>query len=158
MGKLGKKIELRNRTIEKKDIENFVLVDLVIDGEVIETTNIPNGSYYFWEDMEEISQKAMKRLIDNNSERMVQMFNVGNLNSLMTTSEQKKEIFQSNMTKNFQNLDIPKLFEIIDSEIDSIKFNKPEHGEHPNPFLKFSLKDDIIKNFIAVILTKYNGM
>ena len=69
MGKLGKKIELRNRTIEKKDIENFVLVDLVIDGEVIETTNIPNGSYYFWEDMEEISQKAMKRLIDNNSER-----------------------------------------------------------------------------------------
>jgi len=150
-----KKIELNNRTIENKQLYNFFMVDLSIDGETIDTGNSPNGSYYFWKDLEEASQKAMKRLEDNNDEKMKRTFHVGGLQSIMLTKEQRDAQFKNFMVKRYDNLDIDKLTGIINHAIDSIELKGPTNGEHPNPFLKFKLTDDFIKTIIANVVSEY---
>lgn len=149
------KLELKNRVKKNKDVYDFFMVDVVIDGKTINTGNSPNGSYYFWQDLEEASQKAMKRLEDNNDEKMKRTFNVGGLSSLMFTKEQRDEQFKSFLVKRYDNLDINKLIGLINHAIDSIQLNNSADKEHPNPFLKFKLSDDIIKTIIANVVSVY---
>jgi hypothetical protein len=150
-----KKIELNNRVQENENLYDFFMVDLVIDSKKINTGNSPNGSYYFWQDLEEASQKAMKRLEDNNDEKMKRTFNVGGLNTLMFTKEQRDEQFKNFLVKRYDNLDIDKLVGLINHAIESIEPKGPTDNEHPNPFLKFKLSDDIIKTIIANIVSEY---
>ena len=150
-----KKVELNNRVQENENLYDFFMVDLVIDGETIDTGKSPNGSYYFWKDLEEASQKAMKRLEDNNDEKMKRTFNVGGLNWLMTTPEQREAQFKDFLVKRYDNLDIDKLVGLVNHAIESIQPKGPTDGEHPNPFLKFKLSDDIIKTIIANIVSEY---
>ena len=150
-----KKVELNNRVQENENLYDFFMVDLVIDGKTIDTGNSPNGSYYFWQDLEEASQKAMKRLEDNNDEKMKRTFNVGGLNTLMFTKEQRDEQFKNFLVKRYDNLDIDKLVGLVNHAIESIEPKGPTDGEHPNPFLKFKLSDDIIKTIIANIVSEY---
>lgn len=152
---MNKKVELSNRVQENKNLYDFFMVDLVIDGETIDTGKSPNGSYYFWKDLEEVSQKAMKRLEDNNDEKMKRLFNVGGLNTLMFTKEQRDEQFKDFLVKRYDNLDIDKLTGIINHAINSIELKGPTGGEHPNPFLKFKLSDNIIKTIIANVVSEY---
>lgn len=150
-----KKVELSNRVQENENLYDFFMVDLVIDGETIDTGKAPNGSYYFWKDLEEASQKAMKRLEDNNDEKMKRTFHVGGLNTLMSTKEQRDEQFKNFLVKRYDNLDVDKLVGLVNHAIESIELKGPADGEHPNPFLKFKLSDDIIKTIIANIVSEY---
>lgn len=150
-----KKIELNNRIQENKNLYDFYMVDLVIDGKKINTGNSPNGSYYFWQDLEEASQKAMKRLEDNNDEKMKRTFHVGGLHTLMTTPEQREAQFKDFLVKRYDNLDIDKLTGIINKAIDAIEMKGPADGEHPNPFLKFKLTDNLVKTIIANVVSEY---
>ena len=152
---MNKKIELSNRVQENENLYDFFMVDLVIDGETIDTGKAPNGSYYFWKDLEEASQKAMKRLEDNNDEKMKRTFHVGGLNTLMFTKEQIDEQFKNFLVKRYDNLDVDKLVGLVNHAIESIELKGPADGEHPNPFLKFKLSDDIIKTIIANIVSEY---
>jgi hypothetical protein len=150
-----KKIELKNRIQVNENLYDFCMVDLFIDGKKINTGNSPNGSYYFWQDLEEASQKAMKRLEDNNDEKMKRTFHVGGLHTLMTTPEQRETQFKNFLVKRYDNLDIDKLTGIINKAIESIELNGPKDGEHPNPFLKFKLTDNLVKTIIANVVSEY---
>lgn len=150
-----KKIELKNRIQVNENLYDFCMVDLFIDGKKIDTGNSPNGSYYFWQDLEEASQKAMKRLEDNNDEKMKRTFHVGGLHTLMTTPEQRETQFKKFLEQKYNNVDISKITDIINNTLNEIKLTGPKDGEHPNPFLKFKLTDDLVKTIMVSIVSQY---
>ena len=70
-------------------------------------------------------------------------------------NEQRETQFKNFLVKRYDNLDIDKLTGIINKAIESIELTGPKDGEHPNPFLKFKLTDNLVKTIIANVVSEY---
>lgn len=146
-----KEVEIENRTIVVGDgHKDFLMVDLIIDGEKIETGEEPISSYSFWSDMEDQAQRAIYRIKNNNPEIN---FNFS-LSTMGMTNEELEERFRSHIKGKFSNIDVDKLFDIIDKEVKEIEMTGPDDN-HPNPYMKFPIGSQMTKNFIISVLDKF---
>ncbi|MEK6828855.1 MAG: hypothetical protein AABY15_01925 [Nanoarchaeota archaeon] len=149
-----KTVEIENRT---KVLENdhtkrgdFFMVDLIIDGEKIETGNEPISSHEFWKDMGEQSQRALHRIEKNNPKMSFDF----NLSTLGMSEEEKNQRFVSFIKNKYPDVDVDKIISIIDKEVSSIELTGPDDN-HPNPFMKFPIGSQMMKNFIIVVIDKF---
>lgn len=147
-------IETRTKEIDSGKYPDFVIVDLKIDGITIDAGDEPISNHSFWKDIEEASQRAIKRIEDGNPKMNFDF----HLSTMEMSEEDKKAAFIRHLSNKNKRLDITKFMEIIESELDKIELTGPEGGEHPNPFMKFPIKGDLIKMVCASVVDIYiNG-
>jgi len=144
-----KKVEIENRTKEgtKRD---FFMVDLIIEDEKIDTGENPIESHSFWTDIQDQSQRALYRIEKENPTMKFDF----NLATMAMSEEQKDERFKSHIKGKYPNIDIDRLFEVIDNEIKEIQVTGPDDN-HPNPFLKIPISSHMTKNIITSVIDKF---
>ncbi len=150
-----KEVEIENRTIVVGDgHKDFLMVDLIVDGEKIETGDNPISSYSFWSDMEDQAQRAIYRIKNNNPEINFDF----NLSTMGMSNEELEERFRNHIkgkfTGKFTNIEVDKLFDLIDKEVSEIQMTGPDDN-HPNPYMKFPIGSQMTKNFIISVVEKY---
>lgn len=144
-----KTVEIENRTNEGKDI-NVLMVDLIIDGQKIDTGNNPVTSYSFWEDISEQSQRALHRIKKNNPKMKFDF----DLSSMMLTEEEKNQRFIKHVKSKHADIDVDKVMELIDKEFSKVELTGPDEN-HPNPFMKFPLNGQLTKMFIVSVIDEF---
>lgn len=148
----SRSVEIENRLheLEDKDKKPFFMVDLVIDGETINTGSNPISSYSFWEEMEDQAQRAIYRIKNNN--KMKFDFNLATMG---LSEEQKEQRFRDHIkSKHPEFDDVDRLFELVDEEVGKITMSGPDDN-HPNPYLKFPIGSQMTKNFILCVIENY---
>ena len=145
-----KTVEIENRTINVGDEEDFFMVDLIIGDEKIETGEEPISSHEFWKDISEQSQRALYRIEKNNPTMSWDY----NLSTMGMSEEEKNERFVSFIKNKYQDVDVDKIIKVIDKEVSSIELSGPDDN-HPNPFMKFPIGSQMMKNFIIVVVDKF---
>lgn len=147
-----KEVEIENRTIKVKDksLDNFLMVDLIVDGQKIETGDNPISSYSFWEDMNDQTQRALHRIKKNNPKMSFDF----NMSTMGMTDEQIEQRFRNHIKGKYPEIDVDGLFDLVDKEVGEIQMTGPDDN-HPNPELKFPIGSQMTKNFIIVVLDKF---
>jgi hypothetical protein len=150
-----REVEIKSRVKKNKEINNFIMVDLIIDDKTITTGSEPISSHSFWTKIAEHSQRALKRIEDGNPKMNFDF----SLSSMMSTPESRKKSFVNHLTKQNPRLDIEKFMEIAETELSKLKPTGPPDGEHPNPYLIFPINGDLVKIVMASVLDVYiNGV
>jgi hypothetical protein len=144
-----KEVEIENRTFVEED-DSCLMVDLIIDGEKIETGEEPISSYSFWSDMEDQAQRALYRIKKNNPEIS---FNF-NWQTMGMSDEQLEQGFREHIKNKYKNIDVDKVFNILDKEIASIEITGPDDN-HPNPFMKFPIGSHMTREVIIKIVNEF---
>ncbi len=149
-----KEVEIENREkhFDKKNGESdsFFMVDLIVDGQKIETGDNPISSYSFWEDMNDQTQRALYRIKKNNPKRS---FNF-NIATMGAGEEQLEQGFRNHIKGKYPEMDVDGLFDLVDKEVGEFKLTGPDDN-HPNPELKFPIGSQATKNFIISVLDKF---
>ena len=141
-------IEIKNRVEVIGDGEkDFVMVDLIINDQTIDTGNNPISSYSFWEDIEQASQRALYRIKNENSEMKFDF----NLSTLGMSEADKEARFVAYLKNQKPELDVDMVMSVIDKELSEIKKTGPDDN-HPNPFRKFPIDSQLIKAFIVNVV------
>ena len=145
-------VEIENRVKEIKDGKrDFFMVDLIVDGEKIDTGENPIRSHSFWRDMEDQSQRAIHRIEKNNPTMSFDF----NLSTMGMTDEQIEQRFRNHIKNNHPDFDgVDRLFDLVDAEVGEIQVTGPDDN-HPNPFLKFQIGSQMTKNFILCVVEKF---
>ena len=144
------KIVERTTSNEEKLEGRNLAVDLIIDGETINTGRTPISSYAFWDDLEKEAQRALYSL-DTKNPKMNFDFSL----STMTLSEdQKKKRFLDYAKSKHPDINVEKIFEIIDTEVNSMQLTGPDDN-HPNPYMKFPIGGDLPKMVLLKTIEKY---
>jgi hypothetical protein len=145
-----KKLKIENRKLEINDGRgDFLMVDLTIDDEKIDTGDNPISSHSFWKDIQNHSQRALYR-IERDNPKMNFDFNLA---SMDMTDEQKAARFKSHIKGKYPDMEVDAIFEVIENEVKEIEMTGPDDN-HPNPFFKFPIGSDMTKNFIISIVSK----
>jgi len=144
-----KKVEIENRIKELKK-RDFFMVDLTVGDEKIETGENPIESHSFWSDMSDQAQRAIYR-IEKNNPTMSFKFDMATLGM---SDEDLDNRFKAHMKEKYQDLDVDKVVELIDDEINSMVVTGPDDN-HPNPFMKFPVDSQLTKNLIICIIDKF---
>lgn len=147
-----KEVEIENRTIKVKDksLDNFLMVDLIVDGQKIETGDNPISSFSFWEDMNDQTQRALYRIKKNNPKMSFDF----NMSTMGMTEEEIEQRFRNHIKGKYPEMDVDKLFDLVDAEVKEFKMTGPDDN-HPNPELKFPIGSQVTKNFIISVLDKF---
>jgi len=146
------KIENREKHFDKKNGEShsFFMVDLIVDGQKIETGDNPISSFSFWEDMNDQAQRALHRIKKNNPKRSFKF----DLSTMGMTDEQIEQRFRNHIKGKYPEMRVDKLFDLIDKEVAGIEVTGPDDN-HPNPFLKFPIGSQMTKSFMISVLDKF---
>lgn len=142
-------IEIEDRIAKWHDKDVFV-VDLIIDGNKIETGNMPILSHCFWEDMNDQAQRALHRIEKNNPQSTFDI----NISTMGMSDEEKENRFVSFVKNKFPDLEVDKILDIINQEVSDIQFTGPDDN-HPNPFLKFPIDSQMTKHFILKVISEF---
>lgn len=146
-----KEVEIENRIIENSVSEReFLMVDLIVDGQKIDTGSNPIESFSFWEDMNDQTQRALHRIKKNNPKMSFDF----NFSTMGMTDEQIEQRFRNHIKGKYPEIDVDGLFDLVDKEISEIQMTGPDDN-HPNPELKFPIGSQMTKNFIIVVLDKF---
>jgi hypothetical protein len=70
------------------------------------------------------------------------------------SDEQIEQRFRNHIKGKYPDVDVDRLFDLVDKEVDEIELTGPDDN-HPNPFLKFPIGSQMTKNFIISILDKF---
>ncbi len=145
-----KEVEIENRIKTSESEKEFLMVDLIVDGQKIDTGNNPVSSYSFWEDMNDQTQRALHRIKKNNPKMSFDF----NFSTMGMTEEQIEQRFRAHIKGKYPDMDVDRLFDLVDKEVGEIEMTGPDDN-HPNPFLKFPIGSQMTKNFIIVVLDKF---
>jgi len=142
-------IEIENRTKETTKRE-FFMVDLIVGEQKIDTGENPISSHSFWKDMEDQAQRAIYRIEKNNP---TMSFNF-NMSTMGMSDEQLEQRFRTHIKSRYADVDVDKLFDLIDKGVGEIAATGPDDN-HPNPFMKFPIGSHMTKSFIISVLDKF---
>jgi hypothetical protein len=141
-------VEIKNRVEVIGDGEkDFVMVDLIIDDKIIDSGNNPISSYSFWEDIEQVSQRALYRIKNQNPKMRFDF----NLSTLGMSEDDKEARFVAYLKNQKPELDVDMVMSVINKELSEIKKVGPDDN-HPNPFMKFPIDSQMVKAFILNII------
>ncbi len=147
-----KNIESKVRVEEiNDDLPDFYMVDLVIDGEVIDGGVEPISNYSFWEDIMQEAQRAIYNIKKKNSKINFD-FNFANMG---VSKVDKENAFISHMKKKYPTLDIDGIISVFDNEITELKAYGPDDN-HPNPEIRVPIDSDLVKNVLISVISKLN--
>ncbi len=145
-----RKIEIENREKELTGgKEPFVMVDLIIDGETINTGNEPISSYSFWEDIEKETQRALFRIKTKNPRLN---FNF-NFQTLGMSKEERNDRFVNHLKNKYTTVDVDKVLGLLADAVSQIKPTGPDDN-HPNPEIKFPIDSDLFKDVLISVINK----
>ena len=146
MGKLNK-IEIENR-IQKidDDLPDFFMVQLFVDDKPINFHDEPISNYDFWENMLELSQRAIYRIKQNNPKMNFNFMDFGLMDENM---------FAEHLKKKYPEIDIDTVLNLFDEEVKLIRPFGPD-DDHPNPEIRYPIDSDLTKNVFISLLDKIN--
>lgn len=146
-----KEVEIENRITENSVSEReFFMVDLIVDGQKIDTGSNPIGSFSFWKDMNDQTQRALHRIKKNNPKMSFDF----SMSTMGMTDEQIEQRFRTHIKGKYPEMDVDRLCDLVDAEVNEIKMTGPDDN-HPNPELNFPIGSQMTKNFIIVVLDKF---
>ena len=146
---MGKIKEIKHSRRES-DSGKQVMIDLVIDGETIDTGNNMISSYSFWEDIATEAQRAMYQIKKDQNPKM---FNF-NLATMGVSDEELNRRFVKFMVDKHKTVDVELLMELIQIELDGMKLTGPDDN-HPNPFMLFPIDSQLVKGLIIKVTEEY---
>jgi len=146
-----KEVTIVNRTLEIDDkFDDFQMVDLIVDGETINTGQNPVESFSFWDDLEDEVQRAIYRIRTGNPKMGFDF----NLQSMGQSEEAKRGRLIAYIQDKHQSINVNTLFDVFDEQRKEIKHTGPDDN-HPNPYHKMEIDCDFLKLFMASIIEEY---
>lgn len=147
-------IEIENREVKVGDTDRvFAMVDLIIDGNKIETGENPITSFSFWEDMNQASERALYRIKKNNPKQKFDF----NLGTMGLTEAQKDERFTDFLKSQHPDMNVDEILVVVNEELGKLELTGPD-DDHPNPEMKFPINSHIVKRIIFSIIRELNEL
>ena len=141
------KIEIIERELEG----NMMAVDLVVNGQTINTGDNPISSFSFFEDIKKAARRAIFRIKTKNPRLKFDF----NLATMALSEEDKNQRLINHIKSQRSDIDVDKAMKIVNDQISKIKPFGP-NDDHPNPEFETQINSDLVKILIINSIGEYN--
>ena len=145
-----KDLKIETRKVQHDNDNSSTMIDLIIDGEKIETGDNPISSFAFWDDMEGLAHRSIHKIKKDNPKLKFDF----SIDSMLSSKAEQEIAFVKHVLDKFPNLDIEKFLTIFDEEINKITVSHGE-DEHPNPDLKIPINSHMVKMIMLAVINSY---
>lgn len=143
-----KKVEIENRIQENnKEVGDFFMVDLIVDGTKIDSGREPISNHHFWKQIGEQAERA-KFKIKKENPRFKHLFDGDFFN------DNQKNVFINHLKDKYPNVDVDNVLSVFDSEIAKVKQTGPDDN-HPNPELRFPIDSQLSQEILISVINKF---
>jgi len=143
---MDKKIEIIER-----ETESGTTIDLIIDGQTIDTGNNPISGFGFFDNLKKEVRRAIFKIKSKNPRFKFDF----NLSTMGLSKEEKAQRFIDHVKSKRPDVDVDKAMKIINDEIAKIKPFGSDGEDHPNPECEAPIDSDLVKIIIVNSIGEY---